>query len=54
MKKLVLVAGLALAWLFGGMSAANAGLEVCYDVNINGTAQADCETVEFPAAPALP
>ena len=52
MKKLLIVAALALASLFGGMSAANAGLTVCYDVNVNGTAQAGCETVEVPAVPA--
>ena len=54
MKKLLIVAALALASLFGGMSAANAGLEVCYDVNVNGTAQAGCQTVDVPAPPALP
>ena len=54
MKKLLIVAALAAASLFGGVSAANAGIEVCYDVNINGNAQAGCETVELPAAPALP
>lgn len=54
MKKLLIVAALALATLFGGMSGANAGVEVCYDVNVNGTAQAGCETVSVPAAPALP
>ena len=54
MKKLLIVAALALASLFGGMSAANAGLTVCYDVNVNGNAQAGCETVDVPAAPALP
>ena len=54
MKKLVIVTALALASLFGGISAANAGVEVCYDLNINGTAQAGCQTVDLPAAPALP
>ena len=51
MKKLLIVAALALASVFGGMSAANAGLEVCYDINVNGTTAADCETVEAPALP---
>ena len=54
MKKLLIVAALALVSVFGGVSAANAGVEVCYDVNINGNAQAGCETVELPGLPALP
>ena len=54
MKKLVIIAGLVVASIFGGMTAANAGIEVCYDVNINGNAQAGCETVVLPSAPALP
>ena len=54
MKKLLLVAALALASLFGGMSAAKAGVTVCYDVNVNGTAQAGCQVVDAPAAPELP
>ena len=49
MKKLLLVAALALASLFGGLSAAHAaGVDVCYDVNINGTAQAGCQNIPLP------
>ena len=54
MKKLLVVAGFVAAMIFGSASAANAGVEVCYDININGNAQAGCETVELPAPPALP
>ncbi len=54
MKKLLVVTGFVAALLFGSVAAANAGVEVCYDININGTAQADCQTVDLPAAPALP
>ena len=51
MKKLLVVAGFVAALLFGSASAASAGIEVCYDVNINGNAQAACETVDLPALP---
>ena len=54
MKKLLIVAALALASLFGGISAANAGVNVCYDITINGDNQAACHTVDLPPAPALP
>ena len=56
MKKLLIVAALAAASLFGGLSAANAGVTVCADLNINGqgTGGEQCQTVELPAAPALP
>jgi hypothetical protein len=56
MKKLVIVAALALASLFGGMSAANAGVTVCANVNLNGqgTGGEQCQTIDLPAAPALP
>lgn len=51
MKKVLMVAALALASLFGGASAASAGLTVCYGVNVNGTAQSGCESVDVPPAP---
>jgi hypothetical protein len=54
MKKLLVVAAAALGLIFGGATAANAGLEVCYDININGNQQAACQTVDVPPAPALP
>lgn len=51
MKKLLVVTGFVAALLFGSVSAANAGVEVCYDVNINGTGQAACERVDLPSLP---
>jgi hypothetical protein len=57
MKKFVIVAALALASLFGGMSAANAGVSVCANLDINGqgTGGEQCVTTpELPALPALP
>ena len=49
MKKLLIVAALTLASLFGGLSAAGAaGIDVCYEVNINGNAQAACHNVPLP------
>jgi hypothetical protein len=53
MKKLLVVAGFVAALLFGSASAANAGLTVCADVNVNGqgTGGEQCNTVEFPALP---
>jgi hypothetical protein len=52
MKKLIVVAALAIASLFGGMTAAHAaGVDVCYDVNINGTAQSGCQNIPVPALP---
>ena len=55
MKKLLIVAALTLASLFGGISAANAGVTVCADVNLNGTNYGPgCNSVEVPPAPALP
>ena len=54
MKKLLVVAGFVAALLFGSATAANAGLEVCYDININGNQQAACERVDVPAPPTVP
>ena len=53
MKKLLIVAALALASLFGGISAANAGVTVCANVNVNGqgTGGEQCQTVDLPALP---
>ena len=53
MKKLVILAALTLATLFGGMSAANAGVTVCANVNVNGqgTGGEQCQTVDLPALP---
>ncbi len=58
MKKILIVAALALASLFGGLSGANAaGLSVCANIDINGqgTGGEQCVTTpELPALPALP
>ena len=56
MKKLVIIAALTVASLFGGMTAANAGVTVCADLNLNGqgTGGQQCQTIDLPAAPALP
>ena len=56
MKKFLIVAALTAATLFGGMSAANAGVTVCANLDINGqgTGGEQCQTIELPAAPALP
>lgn len=56
MKKLLVVAALALAALLGGASAAHAGVTVCANVNVNGqgTGGQQCQTVDLPSAPALP
>lgn len=54
MKKLIVVAGFVAAILFGSATAANAGVNVCYDVNINGNQQAACQTVDLPALPTAP
>ena len=56
MKKILIVAALALASLFGGMSAANAG-QVCYDVQVNAqgssvVSESGCQPIELPAPPA--
>ena len=53
MKKLLIVAALALASLFGGMSAANAGGEVCVNLNVNGTEHGPGCT-PLPELPGLP
>ena len=55
MKKLLVIAAVAAASVFGGLSAANAaGVTVCADININGqgTGGEQCQTVELPAPPA--
>ena len=57
MKKLLIIAGLVVASLFGGMSAATAGVSVCANLDINGqgTGGEQCvSTPELPALPALP
>ena len=57
MKKVLIVTALALASLFGGMSAATAGVSVCANLDINGqgTGGEQCVTTpELPALPALP
>ncbi len=50
MKKLLIVAGLVAASLFGSMTAASAAGQVCYDVaiNVNGNAQAAADCVALP------
>ena len=55
MKKLLIVAALTLASLFGGMSAAQAGGQVCLDLNINGVEYGPgCTDLPEPALPELP
>ena len=56
MKKLLIVAGVAAALLFGSVSAANAGVTVCANLDLNGqgTGGEQCQTVDLPALPALP
>ena len=57
MKKLLIVAGVAAALLFGSVSAANAGVTVCANLDLNGqgTGGEQCvSTPELPALPALP
>lgn len=56
MKKLLIVAALALAALFGGLSAANAG-QACYGVQITAQGssvvnESGCQPIELPAPPA--
>ena len=56
MKKLLIVAALALASLFGGLSAANAG-QACYDVQVTVqgspvVSESGCQPIEVPAPPA--
>jgi hypothetical protein len=53
LKKLLVVAGVAGALLIGSMSAANAGVTVCANVNVNGqgTGGEQCQTVDLPALP---
>ena len=54
MKKLLIVAALALASLFGGMSAASAaGIDVCVNLNVNGTEHGPgCQNIAVPGLPA--
>jgi hypothetical protein len=56
LKKLLVAAGFAAALLVGSASAANAGVTVCANVNLNGqgTGGEQCQTVDLPALPALP
>ena len=56
MKKLLVVVGFAAALLVGSATAANAGVTVCANVNVNGqgTGGEQCQTVDLPALPALP
>ena len=54
MKKTLIVAALALASLFGGMSAATAGVSVCANLDINGQGTGGEQCVSTPEAPALP
>ena len=56
LKKILVAAGFAAALLVGSASAANAGVTVCANVNLNGqgTGGEQCQTVDIPALPALP
>ena len=53
LKKLLVVVGFAAALLVGSTTAANAGVTVCanLDVNGQGTGGEQCQTVELPALP---
>ncbi len=53
LKKVLVAVGFAAAILVGSASAANAGVTVCANVNVNGqgTGGEQCQTVDLPALP---